>query len=92
MNSAGRTHPNIKTGAFRTHPISRSLVAVMWAMVTACTVGPTYKPPESPSTTRYLAASESGSAPDPSGYNFAPAEHRRRPESQCRMVEAFQIT
>jgi NodT family efflux transporter outer membrane factor (OMF) lipoprotein len=58
MSSAGAKPPVIRRSTRCVPPVARSLPTVIWAMLAACTVGPNFKPPESPSTTRYLAASE----------------------------------
>ena len=64
MSSAGARPPAIRRSARCAPAIARSFATVIWTMLTACTVGPNFKPPESPSTTRYLAASEPAGASD----------------------------
>ena len=64
MSCAGAKPPAIRRSRPCAPAIARSLATVIWATLTACTVGPNFKPPESPSTTRYLAASEPAGATD----------------------------
>jgi NodT family efflux transporter outer membrane factor (OMF) lipoprotein len=63
--SAASTDPAAMTrGKPRAHAIARSSATLIWAMLSACTVGPNFKPPEGTSTTRYLAASDPAGAAD----------------------------
>jgi NodT family efflux transporter outer membrane factor (OMF) lipoprotein len=64
MSSAGAKPPAIRRSTRSVRAIARSLPTVIWAMLAACTVGPNFKPPESPSTTRYVGASDPASATD----------------------------
>jgi outer membrane protein TolC len=68
MNPAGTMPMAIKARKPRVRAIARSSAMVIGALLTACTVGPNFKPPQSPAATRYLAASEPAGAPDDAAY------------------------
>jgi NodT family efflux transporter outer membrane factor (OMF) lipoprotein len=72
MSSAG-TMPIVTRARRAAAPaIARYSAMVIGAVLTACTVGTNFKPPESPSATRYLAASEPAGASDNIAYKSPP--------------------
>jgi NodT family efflux transporter outer membrane factor (OMF) lipoprotein len=64
MNPAGTMPMATKAPKPSARAIAPSSVLVIGAVLAACTVGPNFKPPESPAATRYIAASEPAGASD----------------------------
>jgi NodT family efflux transporter outer membrane factor (OMF) lipoprotein len=68
MNPAGTMPIAIKARKPRVRAIARSSAMVIGALLSACTVGPNFKAPDSPAAARYLAASEPAGASDDAAY------------------------
>jgi NodT family efflux transporter outer membrane factor (OMF) lipoprotein len=64
MNPAGTMSTKARQTSAPALAMTRSSVMVILALLTACTVGPKFKPPESPTATGYVSASEPAAAPD----------------------------
>jgi NodT family efflux transporter outer membrane factor (OMF) lipoprotein len=64
MNPAGTMPMATKAPKPSARAIAASSAMVIAAVLAACTVGPNFKPPQSPAATRYIAASEPAGASD----------------------------